>query len=169
MEQTEYHENRLGYEIAIDEMRRHLEEQGKSITAVKRITEIVFSASSLVFSLIGALGLLRAPVSSGCLVLYNALIIIAILLYIFLIGLSIWVLQPVKFYGPIEPDWNVIRDHYINFSDDLAILKNQLSGYLEAIKSNGPIISQRNKRAKCTSLILPVIVLILFGLSLIRG
>jgi len=169
MEQTEYHESRLGYEIAIDEMRLQLEEQSKSITAVKKITEIVFTASSLIISLIGALGLFRAPVSSDFVGLYNALIIIAMLLYIVLIVLSIWVMQPVKVYGPIKPDWDVLQDYYINFADDVAVLKQQLSSYLKAIQSNEPIISQRSKRAKCTSLILPVIVVILFFLSLIRG
>jgi hypothetical protein len=168
MEHTEYYENKLGYEIAIAEMRRTLEEQGKSITAVKRIVENVFTASSLVIGLIGALGIFRAHVAPGYVVFYNVLLVIAILLYILLIALSVWILQPIEFHGPVKASWDVLYDYYVNFTDDVAVLKQHLNSYLNAIHLNEPIIVQRRKRARYTSMILPVIVLILFGLSWIN-
>ncbi|MCJ7531835.1 MAG: hypothetical protein MUO64_12490 [Anaerolineales bacterium] len=168
MEHTEYYENKLGYEIAIAEMRRKLEAQDKSITAVKRIVENVFTASSLVIGLSGALGIFRAQVAPGYIVFYNVLLFIAILLYILVIVLSVWILQPVEIHSPVEASWDVLFDYYVRITDDVAVLKQHLNNYLNAIHLNEPIIAQRRKRANYTSLILPVIAFILFVLSWIN-
>jgi len=169
METTEYKESRLGYEIAIDEMQKLLDEQGKSITAIKRIVEQVFAASSLVVGLSSTLGLFGAEVHPDRLVVYNILTGFTILLYISLIILSVWVLQPIEFQFPVKADWDVLYDGFVNHDNDLDVLKQRLSCLLGTINLNEPIIAWRLKRARCTSMLFPAIVVLLFVLSLIKN
>ena len=83
-------ESRLGYEIAISEMQYRLEEQYKSVSAIKNITQQIFAAASLIVGLGGSLQLFNVQVDATHLIFYNRIILIAMGFYILLVS---WILQ----------------------------------------------------------------------------
>lgn len=160
-------ENRLGYEVSFADMQHHLEQQYRAIEAVKSTTQHILAAASLIVALVGALQLFYARVDSGYLILYNLLIWLTMILYIALIGCCVFVLQPAQMRGPIKADWDDLYEGYVGQEDDLDVLKQRLSNYLNAMRLNEPIIDRRRKLTTVACVLLPVVVVLLFCLSLV--
>jgi len=160
-------ESRLGYEIANSEMQYRLEEQYKSISAIKNITQQIFAAASLIVGLGGSLQLFNVQVDANYLILYNRIIWITMGLYFLLILFCIVVLFPVKVKGPTSADREELFQGFIWRTNDLDIMRQRLDNYIAAISANEPIIQKRRLLSIVPAVLLPIIVILLLGLSLI--
>lgn len=160
-------ENKLGYEVAIEEMQYQLDEQYKSIGNIKTFVQQIFGAASLIISLIGALQIFGVQVDPAWHGLYNILVGITMFLYIILVANCVRVLAPLRVKGPISADWDILIENFVGHEDDLDVLKQRLRCYLDAISLNKPIIDILYKRVKYLRWMLPAIVIILLILSLI--
>jgi hypothetical protein len=167
MEEKEFIENKFGYQVAISEMQKYLDGQYQSVSAVKNVVEQILGAASLIIAIIGALQLFNARIQPQYQAIYNGLIVVTVILYIVLIASSIWVLSPTEVKGPISADWDELYKGYVGHENEIDILKQQLSNYLNAIKLNDPIIIKRSRRTWIPAILLPVIVILVFSLSLL--
>lgn len=160
-------ESKLGYEIAVSEMKYRLEEQYKSISAFKSITQQIFAAASLIVALGSSLQLFNVRVAATYQTFYNCIILIAMGSYALLISFCIVVLFPIKVKGPTSAERDLLFQRFIWRTNDLEIIRQQLDNYLAAISSNEPIIQKRRKLAMGSAILLPLIVILFLILSLI--
>jgi len=156
----------LDLRVSLEEMHTYLQHQHGSIEAYKATARSLLSAASLIVALTAALQLFSVKIEPSSIGLYNLFIVSAIVLYVALIACCVGTLFPVTLWGPIEPTWKVLRDAFVG-KDDREILKMRLSGLLNAISHNSTALRRPGKLVKIASWLLPFVVVLLFGLSLI--
>lgn len=164
--ETDVFENPAGFDVIIDELKTHLQEQYDSVTVIKSSANSVFSAASLVVAIIGALGLFNVKIEDDYQLAFNLLIGVAITLYVGMIIGLVWVLQPVTVNGPTKTTWETLWNAYASKEDELNIKRQQISNYLAAIEHNSVVIKRLSTRTKIFSSIFPVILIILLVLTL---
>ena len=160
-------ENKFGYEIVIAEMKYLLEQQYQGIAATKSTAQHILSAASLIIALIGALQLLNVQVDAKWTIPYCGLVIFSILFYVALMICCVLVIRPAQVYTPTSANWDELYEKFVGNQDDLDILKQQLANYLNVLRLNESIVTTRRKLATAASILLPIIVIILFTLSVI--
>lgn len=165
----EWTNEKLGLKISIEEMQRSLNAQYVGIDAIKSTVRTVFGASSLIVALMAALQLSNVSVEQRFLNLYHLGIGAAMILYVALILLCIYVLLPILTSGPVEENWNVLYDSFTGKSK-IDIQRTHLAAYLNAIERNEPTLKILRMLSIVATSLLPVIVVILLLLNLIpRG
>lgn len=165
--EEEGYENIVGYELTFEEMRFRLSEVYGGLAEVRKTVRSVFSAASLIIALIGALQIFSVKVQPAYYLLYSFFVGLTMFLYFLLIVGSIKLLSPTKMKGPIPADLDILYYKFISHEDTLAIYRQLMVQYVDTIKQNEAIVENRYAWAKWVSYLLPAIVLILLGLSLI--
>jgi TRAP-type C4-dicarboxylate transport system permease large subunit len=161
-------EQKLGYEIAIEEMKYLIDEQSKTVDLAKATARQILSAASLIVALVAVLPILGSPINASNSRLYCCLIIAAGVLFITLIILCVLVLAMRRFAGPFLADWNEIWKTLVNQESELDILKMRLSSYLNVLRLNKSAVKQKTQFANIAAALLPAIVAILLFAALIR-
>lgn len=151
--------------ISIEDASKGLELQFSGMDMLKTNARTVFSAASLVTSLVAALQIFR-PVSVPILPLYIALLVIGTALYVGLIALCIRVMSPVELKTPIEIKWDTFKADYFQ-KDDRELLLQRLSNYVNAHEANAPILDKRIEQTKAVSELLVVLIIYLLIVSII--
>lgn len=158
--------NNLDLQVAIEEMRIHLQRQNESVQAYKATARSLLSAASLIVALTATLQLFSVKIEPSSINLYNLLIVSAMALYIALIFCCVATLFPIDLKGPIGPDWELLRKVFFN-KEDREILKIQLSQLVRVISRNATTLESPSRYVRFASVLLPVVVILLFGLSLV--
>lgn len=161
------HENLLGYEITVSEMKYRLEEVYKGIDEIKMTFRNVFGAASLIVALMGALQIFSADVVPEDKDLYYLLISFSIALYVLLIAGCIWMISPVKVAGPTPAKWDKLKAGFIDREDKSKIYEQLIKNYINAINESEGKVTQRYKWGKLFLYLLPIIVVLLFWISLL--
>jgi hypothetical protein len=136
-------ESLLGYRAAFEEMKYRLEEQHKGISAIKSFTQISLGSASVVLGLIGALRVQIVgfdPEISGK---FHTILLIAVGLYFIQLITSLYILIPLKIFGPFTADWNHLYSGLVSRDNEIDILRQRLSNYLNVINKNQPIVDSR--------------------------
>jgi hypothetical protein len=158
-------EKNLDIRVCCEEMRTTLYRQLDGIGNIKATTRTIFQAASLVIALIGALQLFTGKVVPEYQLASQIIIFIVFGLYIGLIFLCLSALFPITSFGPIEPKWEVLHEHFI-VKSEREIYEMQLSAYLNAINLNKKNVHEVKSKTIWAGRILGAIVLILLLLSL---
>lgn len=153
-----------GYRQAIAEMERLLDAQMKNIADIKSNAQIILGAASLIVALVSALQTFSPAVPSPA---YTALAIVISVLYVIMVVCCIAALFLARVLQPVKADWDVFYEVYINQSDNIARYQQILSAQFNVFALNKPMISRRSWLVNAATLLLPVIVVLLFTLSLV--
>lgn len=159
-------ENPTGYQVAIEEMKLTLQNNLASFEAVKNMARTIFGAASLVLGLLGTLQIISAEVMPAYRAWYNVLIVLVLLAYLGLIACCLYVLTPINIYLPIRADWPELWENFISETEE-NIYKTRLSGYLNAIQLNRPIIARLRNVTTGATLLLPIILILILCISLL--
>ena len=162
----DFYENKHGYEVALEEAKRHFEAQRNGIDAIKSTAQHILNASSVVFGLITTFQLFMNQVDEAYKLLYYGLFGLVCVFYVALAGLCVAVISPIEIFGVAAMDWELLYEYFVGKEDDLEIDRTLLSSYLNVIHLNEPKISARRKMVNWVVVLFPVIVALLFGLSL---
>jgi len=147
------------------EASQKIKRQGESIDSLKTHARTIFSASSIIISLIGTLQIFN-EIPSNYRLLYISLIIIMVILYIVLVILSLTILSPFQIYGPISIDEATLFGSFIGKMEREVIL-NQLSAYINVIKLNEPKIITRQKMTTAISILFAIIVFMILFIAIL--
>ncbi|MBN1535231.1 MAG: hypothetical protein JW908_00765 [Anaerolineales bacterium] len=156
-----------GYKWAISELKDNLSNQYISITASKNIAQSMFSSSSMIIAIIGVFQILNISINPEIATLYNVILLLALLLYVSLVILCIFVLTPPDVYGTTGNDWDEIYPAFIDQKEDRQIYRQLISNYISAIENNKPIITKRVLLSKITGYLFACIVIMVFVLILL--
>lgn len=161
------HENLLGYEISVSEMKYRLEEVYKGIDEIKNTFRNVFGASSIIVALIGALQIFSSDVAPEYKALNCLLIALTIVSYGLLIAGCIWMISPIKVSGPTPSKWDALKEGFIDRDENSKIYEQLIKNYIRAIDKSEPEVMKRYKWGKFVLPLLPIIVVLLFIISLL--
>ncbi len=159
-------ENPLGYQVAIQEMQFALQNNLASFDAVRNMARTLFGAASLIVGLLGTFQIVSAELVPDYRSLYNLLIGLTMFAYVGLIVCCLWVLKPVNIQLPTQVAWESLWNFYLSETDE-NIYKSRLISYIEAIHDNWPIIARLRKLTNLASGLLPVIILLILGISML--
>ena len=148
MENKENHENFLGYEISVSEMKYRLEEVYKGIDEIKNTFRNIFGAASIIVALIGALQVFSTDVVLEYESQYCLLISITIVLYALLIAGCIWMISPAIVAGPTPSDWDELKEGFIDRESKSKIYEQLIKNYIQAIDKSEPEVMKRYKWGK---------------------
>jgi hypothetical protein len=155
-----------GLKVCVDEMNRNLKLQYEGIDSLKATARAVLSAASLITALMTVLQLARPAIQAAYVPLYNAGIVITMMLYAGLISACVAAISSVTMIAPIGADWKAL---YTTFATktETDLLKMQIAQTIQAIEKNEPIINRLRTLVIAACILLPVVVVILLALSLI--
>lgn len=128
----------IGFKVSLDEVKKVFEYQLESVTGYKEASKNVFGAASLIITLLGSLQLLLGKVSDMWLTTYQTLLIIALVVYIAIILVTIFLLMPTSLQAPIRASWEVLEDTFF-YKDEKEVILFQLNQYLVVIDKNKAI------------------------------
>jgi hypothetical protein len=153
-------------QVSTEEMQAVLKRQYDGMDAIKATARSFFSAASLIIALLGALQIFSARVDPVYQALYPYGIVAALVLYIALVVSCSLALLPVTMKGPIAASWDVLSESLIG-KEDRDILEMLLSGLLNAIQLNVPILKRMRLAAVISGALLVLEVCLLVALSLV--
>jgi len=163
---TENTKENLDIETMIYEAREKMRRQGESIEAVGVNAKTLFSSSSIIIGLLGVVQLsqyFQDVFKERCSGIITGVIIF---LYIFLVIISLIVLSPKNYLGPIELSYTVLCDAFYG-KTEREILEMQLSAYLNVIDKNEPGIKRRRFMTIIQSIIFALIVVLVIVAGMI--
>lgn len=136
----------LDFKIAIQIASNALQKQHEGFDSVKNTAKTYLQTASLVMGLVSGLQLanpVHSPSSS-----YQTFFICMLVAYAVSIAMSLWLVAPVRIFGPIDPQWDVIQAYIIGKTNH-EVLYNYLNGLSNACEKNSPILK---KRIVCTNI-----------------
>jgi len=143
----------------VHEASENYKRQGDSIESIKTHARTVFSSSSIIISLLSLFQILsKTPKGYNVNVSYGRIIAVIVVLYVSLVVISLLVLSPLLFHGPIKMDWGVITETFKEKSERDVLLM-QLSAYINAFEKNKLIIKNQRLMIIIQSIIFALIVL----------
>ena len=143
----------------LHEAENKLERQSESIESLKSHARTIFGASSIVIPLLGTL-LIFSDIAINVKSYYIAIVAMMITLYVVLVILSLIILSPSRFSGPIQIDHPTLKEVFLG-KNELEIIKIRLSAYLNAIELNEGNIILKQKMTTIISIIFAIIVILL--------
>jgi hypothetical protein len=151
--------------IVLEEVKAGYQRQEESMDVFKKHARTLFSASSIILTLLGVMQIFSLPaeVFKG---LYGGIIAGILILYILLVGISLIVNFPIQFLGPIELNWDVLSHGFMEKKERDVILM-QISCYLNVIDLNRKSIKTRYKLILTQNIIFGLIVLLVITAGLI--
>jgi hypothetical protein len=153
--------------IPLAEMQKTFDLQLASFDTIKTQSRALFSSASLLVALVSALQIFsNTSFPPEWLPWYRAGLVLAGLLYVALIvlcSLALWPAAPVL---PIDAKWEELATTFKGLSEQDRLLKH-LSGVLNAIDLNRPLVKRYTRFSKAATLIFPLIVITLLLLALI--
>ena len=141
------------------EASKKYQRQGESVDALKTHARTIFSASSIIISLIGTLQIF-SEIQNDYKLLFIFLIGLLAFCYLILLVFSLIILSPFQAYGPIHIDKDTLFESFQDKKERDVILK-QLSAYINAIALNEPKIVLRQQMTTALSILFAVIVLLI--------
>jgi len=156
-------EENIAEKLALEEMRRLLDEHSKSSDMLDRKAMTLLGSASFIISLFG---LLQLRLISGAQPdAYRLGIVVVVILYIILVFLTTNALKPRKYRSPIAPEWDVISENIFEKESKDALF-TMVSGYIESINCYENHTAEKARLIRIASWCLSFIVLLLFILSL---
>lgn len=155
-----------GLKVGLDELNRDLKLQYEGVDTLKATARSILSAASLVAGLMGVLQLARPAIQPEFISLYNFGIVSAVGLYVALIVVTVKSITAVSMLAPMAAKWETIRDYFEN-KTGVDLVKMQIGALLNAIAANEPIVDRQRQLVLTACVLLPMIVVVLFLLSLI--
>lgn len=151
-----------GLITAVEEAKAYYRSQEKGIDSIKTTARSIFSAASLVVSLLGALQIFSVKSQTAHPVLFVIAVLIATHSYVLAIVFSLKVQLPLDFVTPIKMEIGELDKDLVGKSEE-DVLKQQLVNYLNAIDGNKKPIAVRRKWviASAVFFIATVVVLLL--------
>lgn len=151
-------------DIPLREAQRAFSMQSDGVEAIKTTIRTVFSASSLIVSLVAALQLVTANVAPEWLTVYQWLIVVIAVLYLLLIVMCVLGMSPVNYNLPIEMEWDVLTMAFQNLNEHDTLTK-YLSSILNVIDLNRLIVARLLRIERAVLILLPIIVLLILALA----
>lgn len=155
-----------GLSISIEMMKHNLKMQDASMDSFKATARSLLSASSLIIALLALLSILNIHPKAGYLRIYQAGVLAIAGLYAFEIALCLSALFPSAFHGPVQSNWKVFYNTFMDKSD-IEQLKVLLAAYLNAHDLNGPVLDGVRKRLQLAHRLFAALILLILLLSLI--
>jgi hypothetical protein len=155
-----------GLKVGVEEMNRNLKLQYEGIDSLKATARSVLSAASLITGLMSLLQLARPTIQPDYVALFNLGIVLTLILYVLLIGACLAAISALTLKAPVAADWVVIQ-RFFGGKTGTELMNLQISALLHAITTNEPIIARQRRLVIIACILLPIIVVILLGLSLI--
>ncbi len=153
-------------QAALDEAKMTMADAADSIRSIKESAKTIFNAASIIIALFGVFQVFTAEVQAGNVKVFGVMLAIILLAYVILIGLCLYVLMPMKWWGPIDADWDEYAKIYFDKSHrDVLLVK--LASYLEIIPMNDRLIVMRKYVVIAAGILFGLIVLLLSALSVI--
>lgn len=152
------------YDLPLEEVKRAYEEQLKSVDSIKQTIRTIFGASSLIVSLTSGLQIMSSIIVPERQGVFIAGIVAAAILYILLIFFCIAGMWPTSLAGPIKMDWDVLSTVFVNMTEEDRKAK-YISGLLNAMKINQPVITRLVMLERAALIALPVLVTLLLILA----
>lgn len=159
----------MAYRIAVEEMKFRMEQQFQALDIVKTTARQILSSASLILALAGVLQVINGSVADQNRFWFNLVLGLGGIAYLVLIVLCITCLRVVYIDLPIAADWDVIYESYIQLTDEVELLRMQLSSYLNVIALNTPVVKRKSRLVNLASWFLPITVLLLFAASWLHG
>lgn len=152
--------------VSTEEMQAVLKRQYDGMDAIKATARSILSAASLITALLGAFQIFTARIDPAYQGLYPYGILAALVLYIGLIAGCAMALMPVTMKGPIAANWPELSAQFVGKADR-EIMKVRLSGLLNAIELNAPLLRKMRWVTVLAGILLVIEVVLLVLLSLI--
>ncbi len=154
-----YSEN-FDLETSIEETNSFLEEQYNGVNIIKDSVRDLMSSAGLIIALLSLFQINFGKVNVQELNIKEISIFVAIVLYIFMIILSVFILSPIKVFTPIEINKESFKILFYNKSPQ-EILENKLENYLLAVKLNESVFKKASYISKFDSWLYIFIIIIL--------
>jgi hypothetical protein len=158
-------ETLLGYRTCLTEAQKAFERQSLSMDHAKEMSKTLFQVGSVIVAIIAALKVWGSGAQGIEAAAFTFLLIISVLAYVILIWLFMKTLSPTGWNGPINTQWDVLYNAFMN-KDEIEVLRMQLSSYLNALDLNDKILYRFAKYVKVETWLLGVTVLLLLMVSL---
>ena len=118
-------------QAALEEAKLTMADATDSIRTIKDSAKTIFNAASIIIALFGVFQVFSADIPVGKENVFSLLLIIILALYLALIVLCLYVLMPMKWWGPIDANWDEYARAYFDKSHrDVLLMK--LSSYLKS-------------------------------------
>lgn len=155
-----------GLKVCVDEMDRNLKLQYEGVDALKATARSVLSSASLITALMTVLQLARPNIQADYVSIYNATIASTMILYVSLIATCVASISGITMKAPIGADWETLYQSFAS-KTETDLLRMQVAALLQVVKLNEPIVNRQRWLVLTSCILLPIIVFILLGLSLI--
>ncbi len=156
----------FGLQVSIEEMQKAFDREMASFDTVKANNRTIFTAASLLVSLLSALQILSARVDPAWLVAWRSGLIFTAVLYIVLIIICVYSLRPLDVYGPVKADWDTLMEAFYGKTDE-EILLLRLNSIVDTIQVNKTMLRKSASVNRWASVLLICLVALLFSLALI--
>lgn len=154
-----------GIKVMLSTAKNGYEDQIESLNVFKATSRTVFSASSIILSLVGALQVFTT-IPTDFKVLYQIIIAGISVLYLALVIISLVLISPARWTTPLKLDWDYMAAYIGNENEENSILK-ETSAYLGAIDKNRKTVKCRRRMTILQEIIFCAIVLAVLFAGLI--
>lgn len=159
-------EENIDLKLSIDELRGLFNRQYSIISITRDIAKTILGSTSVIVSIVITLTTIRQT-SLENIEIYNIVALIAGVLFILLIGITVYLLMPSPLLGPIKPSAAVLENFYVD-KPSRAVMLQLISAYLNIIGVNEKTIKKRNIETWVMGVLMMLIILCMIGLIQIR-
>jgi len=153
-------------EMMISEAENKYARQVDSIQALKDSAGTIFSASSLIVSLISLFQILDKPPAPGRESVFITVLVVIAGLYLWLVITCLNVLRPSEYHGPVEISYQTYEGHFQGKSlENLLDMKLRL--YIRAIETNDLVISRLQTSTQRAYRLLPWLIAAIIALAVL--
>jgi len=150
--------------LVLTELRSTLSAQMSNVDGLDSKLRQLLNSASLILSIVTALQITTGIRQNG--LLYLGLLVIALVLYVWLIVVIIRGMRPLFYNAPIPPKWEDIKEHYFG-KDEEAALDSLIVTYLAALDKNDIPLNYKAKKVKQASILMVSIVLVLIIMGIV--
>ena len=158
-------ENILAFTVAAQEAVKVYQDQLESVKSLKDTEKTLFSSTSLIFALNGAVQAFNPPDSLTC--TYKITGLLLLLAFAIFIYLSIRVLLPIKLVYPFKATWENFDTYIMEKENDKEVYKIITLAYLEAVEKNEPLLLELRKKIVLSGIFMVIVVCLLVILLLV--
>lgn len=146
--------------LALEEIRWQMQQILSASDTLDQKVELLLIASGLIMALTTTL---QVSLASDKTEVYWAILILALVVYIVVVGFAIAVIAPRTFRTAIKPDWQEFNKHLIGKPEREAIL-SLIRGYENQVEFNNNILRNKSKLLTVSICMLPFVIIALFVL-----
>jgi hypothetical protein len=151
--------------LALEEMRLYLSKVENNGDSLDQKANFILTASGLVLTFVSAIQLTLANALSSP--TKTILLLLALILYVFLIIISAIAMRPAHYSQPIRASWETLHESLLTKPEYDALL-SLISGYIDRINTSNDINTHKAKFIRWGFLLMPTIFILLVVAAIVK-